>query len=40
MKVGSVRAASPPKEFFESIIKTHCTLVGLGAGFVYDFQRF
>ena len=28
------------EEFLESIIKTYCTWVGLGAGFVWDFQRF
>jgi hypothetical protein len=28
------------EEFLEFIIKTHCTLVGLSARFVWDFQRF
>jgi hypothetical protein len=30
---------SRTEAFLESIIKTYCTLVGLGARFVYDFQR-
>jgi hypothetical protein len=28
------------EELFEAISKTYCTLVGLGARFVYAFQRF
>ena len=33
-------SGSCTEELFEGILKTNCTLVGLGARFVYDFQRF
>jgi hypothetical protein len=39
INTGHVRGFPRSEKFLESIIKTYCTLVGLGARFVFDFQR-